>query len=224
MLFNRKCLAAFTRSAKWTAVLAIVFMLQRYAVFVYPAAAQEQVLLEERFENGLQPGWHWLRGNPACRQYLQDALEIIAEPFSGNQARNVLFRPVDFLNQGTVEVDTKLTFVDKPSNQYQQGGIYWTRSNEVVFKLVYVCIDGKLYVFPGKYPIESDTINLRLIFNEGNIIAEYCNEGENTYRRIYEGKLEAGGDGNEIGLQCWNGPHTPCRVLFHHFRIVRLAD
>lgn len=195
-----------------------------FAASTVPASAQEQVLFEDRFEGGLKPGWRWLRENPNCRRFVKNALEIIAEPYADGEAKNVLIRPADFRGKGKFQVETKLTFLDKPTSQFQQGGLYWMQDGRVVFKIVHEYVDGRLYIFPGKIPVDSDSVHLRLISNGDDIVAEYCNEGETTYRRIYEGKLDKG-NVDEIGLQCWNGPaDNHCRILFHHFRIIRLDD
>ncbi len=187
--------------------------------------AQERVFFEDRFDGELKPGWRWLRGNPECRRFVDDSLEIVAEPFAGNEAKNVLIRPVDFCGKGTFIVETQMTFFDKPTNQFQQGGIYWMRNGRVVFKLVHECVDGKLYIYPGKIPVDSPSVNLRLISNGDDIFAEYRDSGESSYRRIYEGKLDKGGN-DEIALQCWNGPRDDDsgRTRFHLFRILQVED
>ena len=208
--------------ARWSFIIMVPFLIA-FAPIV-SASAQECVLFEDRFDGQLKPGWRWLRENPNCRRFAENALEIIAEPFADSEAKNVLLRPADFRGKGKFQVETKLTFLDKPTCQFQQGGLYWMQNGRVVFKLVHEYVDGRLYIFPGKIPVDSPSVNLRLISNGDDIIAEYCGDGEATYRRIYEGKLEKGND-DEIGIQCWNGSNAnPCRILFHHFRIVRLDD
>ena len=192
--------------------------------FASNISAQERLVFEDRFEWGLQPGWRWLRENPQCRRFLGNALEIAAEPYSDTEAKNVLVRPADFRGKGRFGVETKLTWVDPPTNQYQQGGIFWTQNGKVVFKLVCECVDGGVYIFPGKFPLQSDSVSLRIISDGDQITAEFRDGNNGEYRRVYEGRLDRTGN-DEIGLQCWNGtPESSSRVLFHHFRIEQLGN
>lgn len=188
--------------------------------------AQESVVFEDRFDGSLQQGWAWRRENPEARRFAGGGLEIEVEPFAEDEARNVLVRPADFRGKGIFRVETKLTCLEKPANQFQQGGLYWMQNGRVAFKLVHEFVDGKMYIFPGKIPVESTTVNLRIISNGDDIIAEFANDGESSYRRIYEGKLDKC-DSDEIGVQCWHGPKdrdTPHWVRFQNFRIVKVGD
>ena len=189
-----------------------------------PVNAQE-VVFEDRFEGNLKPGWVWLRDNPIARRFANNALEIQVEPFAENEARNVLVRPADFLGKGTFRIETQLTCVDHPCTQFQQGGIYWLQNGRVVFKVVQELVDGKLYIFPGKIPVDAETVNLRIICNGDNISAEYSQNGESSYRRIYEGKLNVSAS-DQVGLQCWHGPSGDKKpwMRFHYFRIIRDND
>lgn len=190
------------------------------------AFAQESVVFEDDFNGNLKQGWAWRQGNPEGRRFAGGGLEIEVEPFAEGEARNVLVRPVDFRGKGVFRVETKLTCLDKPEAQFQQGGLYWMQNGRVVFKLVHEFVDGKMYIFPGKIPVESTSVNLRIISNGDDIVAEFANDGESSYRRIYEGKLPKC-DSDEIGVQCWHGPKDrakPHWVRFQNFRIVKIGD
>lgn len=187
---------------------------------------QETIVFEDSFDGALKPGWSWRRDNPAARRFTSGALEIEVEPFADSEAKNVLARPADFRGQGIFRVEAKVTCLEKPINQYQQGGLYWMQDGRVVFKLVHEFVDGKMYIFPGKIPVDSTSVNLRIISNGDNIIAEFCCDGESSYRRIYEGELKHAGS-EEIGIQCWNGPSdrkTPHWMRFQNFRIVKIGE
>lgn len=188
-------------------------------------ARAQEIVFEDRFEGNLKPGWIWLRDNPIARRFANNALEIQVEPYAENEARNVLVRPTDFLGKGTFRIETQLTCIDQPCTQYQQGGIYWLQNGRVVFKVVQELVDGKLYIFPGKIPVNAETVNLRIICNGDNVCAEYSQNNESSYRRIYEGKLDVSSS-DQVGLQCWHGPKGEKKpwIRFHYFRIIRDAD
>ena len=188
--------------------------------------AQEQVVFEDRFDGTIQPGWSWRRENPAARRFAGGGLEIDVEPYADNEAKNVLVRPFDIRGKGMFRVETKVTCLQSPTNQYLQGGLFWIQNGRVVFKLVHEYVDGKMYIFPGKVPVDSTSVNLRIITNGDDVIAEFCSEGESAYRRIYEGKLERS-DSEEIAIQCWHGPAErkgPCWIRFQDFRIVKMGE
>lgn len=211
---------------RWAAIMALGFVPSFFSVSVVPILAQEKVVFEDRFDGSLQPGWIWRRENPNARRFAGGALEIEVEPFAESEAHNVLVRPANFRGKGTFRIETKVTCLEKPDNQYQQGGLYWMQGDRVAFKLVHEFVDGRMYIFPGKIPVDSTSVNLRIISKGDDIVAEFCCDGESSWRRIYEGKLSKSGD-DEIGIQCWHGPtdrKSPPWMRFQNFRIVREDD
>ncbi len=191
----------------------------------------QEIVFEDRFEGSLKPGWIWLRENAVCRRFVNNSLEILMEPFGDGEARNALMRPLNFLRwrngktDGAYRFETELTFLEKPSAQFQQCGIFWLQNDRVVFKLVKEYIDGKTYIFPGKVPVDSNSVRLRVTVVGQNVVAEFCCAGESSFRRVYEGRIDAGPN-DRIGLQCWNGPVDDDRqwVRFHYFRVERIGD
>ena len=204
----------------------LVFTLLSIILWPLSLSLGQEVIFEDKFEGSLKPGWHWLRENPITRRFGNNSLEIQAEPFSENEAHNVLIRSAVFRKQGKYQIETELSYSDTPTSQYQQGGIYWIQDDRVIFKLVHELVDGKMYIFPGKVPIESTSVKLRITVNNDNVTAEFCNAGENNYRCIYEGKIEPPKDTDRIGLQCWHGPKTGDRpwLRFHYFRVIKVND
>ncbi len=201
----------------------LLFFIIAFVFFQITGIGQE-ILFEDKFEGNLKPGWSWLRGDTSAWRFAGNGLEIQVEPNDENEAKNVLVRPTDFIGRGTVCIETELTFLSKPENQYQQGGICWLQNGRVIFKLVHELVDGKMYIFPGKVPVESDTVKLRILTCGNDIIAEFCNGGESSYRRIYEGKLGITRT-DQISLQCWNGPRSRKHWMrFHYFRIIKVSD
>ncbi|MDD3586871.1 MAG: hypothetical protein PHQ75_06775 [Thermoguttaceae bacterium] len=183
----------------------------------------QEILFEDRFEGGVKPGWTWLRGNSASVRY-NKGLEIRNEAAPEDQASNVLCRRADFLGRGSIRIETSVLQSTVPTRQYQQCGIFWRRSGAVVFKLVHELVDGKMYIFPGKVPVDSNNVRLRMTISGPDVVAEFCVEGEGTFRRVYEGRLDAQGT-DEVCLQCNGGPaDSEHWVLFHTFSVTRTDD
>ena len=209
----------------------------RFLTFVFLLVAStsslraQEIVFEDRFEGQLKPGWVWLRENALGRRFVNNALEIFFEPFGDNEARNVLSRPLNFFRwrdgkaEGSYRVETKCSFLEKPTAQHQQCGLYWLQNDRVVFKLVYACVDGKTCIFPGKVPVEAKSVKLRLTVVGQNVVAEYCCDGESSFRRVYEGRLDVGPN-DRVGVQCWNGPRDNKTqwARFEYFRVEKLSD
>ncbi|MDO5582012.1 MAG: hypothetical protein Q4G69_12855, partial [Planctomycetia bacterium] len=142
-----------------------------------------------------------------------------------NNVRNALVRTADFVGKGTVSIETELSCVPAPCNQYQQGGICWIRGGRVIFKLVHERVDGQMYIFPGKIPVDSSVVRLRITMGVNNdLVAEYSGSGDSGYRKIYEGKLSVNKD-DQLGLQCWNGPASNNHWMrVHFFKITRRSE
>lgn len=187
------------------------------------ACAQESVVFEDSFDGSLQPGWEWRRENPEGHRFAEGGLEIEAEPFADAEAKNILVRPFANRGKGIFRIETEVTCLTPPSNQYQQGGLYWLQDGRVAFKLVHEFVDGSTYIFPGKIPVDSKTVRLRIISNGDDIVAEFCTEGESSYRRVYEGKI-AKCDRDEIGVQCWHGPKDAEKAHWYRFKKFRVVQ
>ena len=196
------------------------------------AAWGQEVIFEDRFEGRLQPGWVWLHENPARRRFLNDALEIFVEPFANAEARNALMKPLSFLRWqngrllDAYRIETECYFLEKPTQQYQQCGVYWLQNDKVIFKLVFANVDDKLYVFPGKAPLGTKNGGrLRIDVVGQNIVAAFCPEGEKEFQRVYEGQINSTPN-DRISLQCWNGPSMTSDfnpwVRFRYFRIEQI--
>ena len=199
--------------------------------FVGFGVSAQEIVFEDRFEGSLKPGWVWVRENSACRRFVNNALEILTEPFGEREARNALVRPLNFLpwqNGGfgsPYRIETECGFVSKPRAQYQQCGVYWIHDERIVFKLVFENVDGTIYVYPNKVPLNAQGGRLRITVNGQNILAEFCGLGESSFRRVYEGKIECGPN-DLISLQCWNGPQKGLDLeqwaRFRYFRVEKL--
>ena len=191
----------------------------------------QELVFEDHFEGTLKPGWAWQRENATCRRFVNNALEILAEPFGNCEARNALVRPLNFFScrDGRIcnsyRIETKCCFVGKPRAQFQQCGVYWIRNERIIFKLVFENIDGKIYVFPGKVPVNSHGGRLRITVAGQSIVAEFCGDDTSRFRRVYEGRLDYQPN-DKISLQCWNGPRVSQGLgqwaRFTYFRVEKL--
>lgn len=193
----------------------------------------QEIVFEDRFEGSLKPGWVWVQGNSSNRRFVNNALEILTEPFGDREARNALTRPLDFVGfqngrpLSPYRIETECCFINKPQTQYQQCGVYWLQNDRVIFKFVIENLDDKTYIFPGKTPINSYGGRLRITVSGQNIVAEYSGLNENSFRRVYEGRIESGPN-DKISLQCWNGPKDGSAqeqwARFHYFRVEKLDN
>ncbi|HAK95112.1 MAG TPA: hypothetical protein DCM87_08955, partial [Planctomycetes bacterium] len=122
------------------------------------AAAEPRIVFEDRFEGKLGAGWQWLRENPEAWRIREGALEIRVEPGVAGTVKNALVRPAPDRTKSTYAIEVTVTSTTAPTNQYEQAGITWYSGGQPVFKFVKELIDGKLYVFPGKVPMESATV------------------------------------------------------------------
>lgn len=205
-----------------------------------PTASGQEVLFEDRFEGGvLMPGWEWLRSNAPCRRIVNNSLEILTEPFTSGEARNALVRPLNFLrwqNDDIVcsyRIETECYFLQKPTARGQQCGIYWIQNNKVIFKLVFANgDDNRMYVYPGKVPVEKAGGRLRMTVTGRNVVAEFCSLDDTTFRRVYEGRINSTPN-DRISLQCWGGaqeasasPETAQSLWarFQYFRIEKIDE
>jgi len=224
----------------------------RLAAFIFLASATcfsglvstraQEVVFEDRFEGALKPGWVWLRENTGCRRFIGDSLEIKSEPFQNEEARNVLARPLNFFrwlngrSEYSYRIETECSFLQKPTAQFQQCGVYWLRGNRIVFKLVFVNVDGRICVYPGRVPLDPDIQGgrLRITVRDRNMVAEFCGENGTEFKRVYEGRIDALPN-DQISLQCWNGSGSrtgagssedngEAWARFQYFRVERIDE
>ena len=203
----------------------------------FQTAYGQEVLFEDRFEGTLMPGWEWIRGNAPCRRFVNNSLEILTEPFSSGEAHNALVRPLNFLRWqngyavGSYRIETECYFLEKPTARNQQCGVYWMQNNRVIFKLVFANVDGRMYVFPGKVPIETAGGRLRITVTGRNVVAEFASLNETSFRRVYEGRINSAPN-DRISLQCWGGQGDDSVdgaelgqwARFRYFRVEKLSE
>jgi hypothetical protein len=112
----------------------------------------------------------------------------------------------------------------KPTRQYEQAGITWYNNGKPVFKLVKELVDGQLMIIPGRKPMTSKTVQLRLIVTANSFIAQYRPDARGEFQTAATGKLPPPGD-DEVSIQCYNGPADANHwIRFDDFRILELSD
>ena len=121
---------------------------------------------------------------------------------------------------GVWAIEVTITSKSEPTQQYEQTGIYWMQNDKLVFKFVKERIDGKLYVFPGKKPMEAQTVQLRLIVDGEKVTAQYRPDAKGEFLTAFEGKLPKPGN-DQVGVQCWHGPTDAEHwIRFDDFRVM----
>src|SRR5579864_1625129 len=88
---------------------------------------QGQVIFHETFREKLQPGWTWIREDPANWRLTDHGLEVRIQPGNmwgpANNARNVLVRPAPDPQPQTLEITAAVE--NHPTHQYEQVDLVW---------------------------------------------------------------------------------------------------
>ena len=185
--------------------------------------ADEQVIFAEQFEGTLGAGWSWLRENPGCWRIREGGLEIMVEPGLAATVRNALVRPAPDRGDGPYAVEVTIYNHTSPTQQYEQAGITWYQNGEPVFKEVKELIDGELYIIPGRKPMPTQSVRLRLVVTADSWEAQFRAQGASAFETAANGALPPAAH-EQISIQCYNGPPDEEHwIRFEDFRIVRLA-
>ncbi len=185
---------------------------------------RQSVLFDEKFEGELDGGWTWLRENSQSWRLQQGALEIRVEPGLAHNVKNALVRKAPDRSRGKYAIDVTVTNTTKPAQQYEQAGITWYNNGKPVFKLVKELVNGELMIIPGRKPVSSKTVQLRLIVTKDNFIAQFRPNAEGKFQTAAAGNLPAPGD-DQVSIQCYNGPaNAEHWIRFDDFRILKLHE
>ena len=91
-----------------------------------------------------------------------------------------------------------------------------------MFKLVKELVDGKLMIIPGRKPMTSKTVQLRLIVTADSFVAQFRPDARGEFQTAATGKLPAPGN-DQVSIQCYNGPaNAEHWIRFDDFRILEL--
>ncbi len=187
-------------------------------------AAEPKVIFEDRFDSKPAAGWTWLRENAGAWRVREKALEIRVEPGVAPTVKNALVRPAPDRRKGKFAVEVTVTNLTHPTQQWEQAGITWYIDGKPVFKLVKELIDGGLYIIPGKVPMDSKSVQLRLVVTGDSVTAQFRPDGKGEFKTAASGKLPAPGK-DEVSIQCYNGPaNAEHWIRFDDFRIIELAE
>jgi hypothetical protein len=187
-------------------------------------AAEPKVVFEDKFEGKLAEGWRWLREDPATWRLREGALEIRVEPGVAHNVKNALVRVAPDRREGKFAIEVIVANHTRPTQQWEQAGITWYSDGKPVFKLVKERIDGDLYIIPGKVPMKSKSVQLRLIVTEKEWTAQFRPDGKGEFQTAAKGALPAPGK-DEVSIQCYNGPpNAEHWIRFDDFRILKLTD
>lgn len=188
---------------------------------VAESAPPGNVLFADRFEGQLAEGWTWLRENPGAWRLREGGLEIRIEPGHAQTVKNALVRPAPDRRAGRYAFEVTVTMAHL-TQQYEQAGITWYADGKPVFKLVKELVDGELRIIPGHIPMDAETVQLRLIVDGEQWIAQYRPDAEGEFLTAAEGTLPPPGD-DQVSVQGYHGPPDAERwVRFENFRILRL--
>ena len=185
---------------------------------------QESVIFEDSFDGKLDAGWSLLRENPSAWRIREGALEIRNEPGAAHNVKNALLRKALDRSSGKFAIDVTVANHTVPTQQYEQAGITWYNDGKPVFKLVKELVDGKLMIIPGRKPMTSEMVQLRLIVTSDSFIAQYRPNCEGEFQTAETGKLPAPNN-DQVSIQCYHGPtDTEHWIRFDNFRISKLPD
>ncbi|MHC4166876.1 MAG: 3-keto-disaccharide hydrolase [Planctomycetota bacterium] len=189
---------------------------------VKPETGRETVLFEDRFDSKPAKDWKWLRENPQAWRIENGALEIRVEPGVAHNVKNALVRKAPDRSRRKYAIDVTVTNHTKPIQQYEQAGITWYNNGKPVFKLVKELVDGELMIIPGRKPMTSQTVQLRLIVTADSFVAQFRPDAAGEFQTAAKGKLPAPGD-DQVSIQCYNGPpNAEHWIRFDDFRILEL--
>jgi regulation of enolase protein 1 (concanavalin A-like superfamily) len=182
------------------------------------------IFFEDGFEEKPAEGWSWLRENPEKWRIKDGGLEICAEPGAAHNVKNALLRQAPDRSKGKFVIDVTVTNHTVPTQQYEQAGITWYRDGKPVFKLVKELVDGQLMIIPGRKPMTSKTVQLRLIVDKDSFVAQYRPDGKGPSQTAAEGNLPLPLN-DQVSIQCYHGPPDAEHwIRFDDFRILKLPE
>ena len=192
-------------------------------MFAAPLSGGEpKPLFEDCFDEKPGEGWSWIRENADAWRIEDGGLEIHVEPGNAGTVKNALVRKAPDRSRGKFAIDLTVSNNTKPTQQYEQAGITWYSNGKPVFKLVKELIDGDLYIIPGKVPMASEQVQLRLVVDAESWVAQFRPDGKGEFKTAATGRLPAPAD-DGVSIQCYNGPADAEHwIRFDDFRISQL--
>ncbi|MHC4109647.1 MAG: family 16 glycoside hydrolase [Planctomycetota bacterium] len=184
----------------------------------------EPVIFEDDFEGKPGEGWSWLREDPKTWRIKDEGLEILVQPGVANNVKNALVRQAPDRSKGKWCFEVTVTNNTVPTQQYEQAGITWYNDGKPVFKLVKELVSGTVMMIPSRKPMPAKTVQLRLIVDGDDYIAQFRPDGKGEFQTAAKGKLPPQRD-DQVSIQCYNGPpNAEHWIRFDDFRISKLPD
>jgi|TARA_Y100000814_G_C12156755_1_gene342896 regulation of enolase protein 1 (concanavalin A-like superfamily) len=182
----------------------------------------ETQLFHDPLTPKLDASWSWLREDSDHWRITDKGLEVLVEPGVKDTVKNALLRPGPDRSSGTFAIEVTIHNQAVPTNQYEQAGITLYVDGEPVFKEVKELIDGDLYIIPGKKPMSTSSVRLRLIVTATSWEAQFCPEGGDGFKTAATGELPEPST-DQVSIQCYNGPNESDHwVRFEDFRILQM--
>jgi hypothetical protein len=182
----------------------------------------ETLTFQDTFTDSLSPSWSWLREDSNLWRLENDGLEICVRPGLADTVVNALVREAPDRNEGGYAIEVTVRNHTQPTQQYEQAGITWYVDGKPVFKLVKELIEGELYIIPGKQPMATQSVRLRLTVTADTWDAQYRPEGASDFETAATGELPSPGK-DQVSLQCYNGPEGSDHwIRFEDFQITKL--
>ena len=154
--------------------------------------SEEQVLFSEQFDGKLDSGWTWLRENPGRWRFSERGLEIAVEPGLAGTVRNALVRPAPDRSSGPYAVEVTIFNHTVPTQPYEQAGITWYQDGQPVFKEVKELVDGEVVIIPGRNPMPTAGVRLRLVVSADSWEAQFRGEGASEFENGRQWRTSAG--------------------------------
>ena len=186
--------------------------------------SQEPGIFEDDFEGKPGEGWSWLREDPKTWRIKDGGLEICVQPGVAHNVKNALVRKAPDRSKGKWCFEVTVTNNTVPTQQYEQAGITWYNNGKPVFKFVKELVSGTVVMIPSRKPMPGKTVQLRLIVDGSDYIAQFRPDGKGPFQTAAEGKLPPQRD-DQVSIQCYNGPpNAEHWIRFDDFRISKLSE
>jgi regulation of enolase protein 1 (concanavalin A-like superfamily) len=177
------------------------------------------VVFRETFRGDLDPGWSWLRDDPAGRRLGPGGLDLSVEPGNmwgpPNNAKNVLVRPAP--DDGGEGLDVRVAFRNRPTAQYEQVDLVWYFDDSNMVKLGQELVNGQLSIVMGReegdrtrtvkiVPIAAARVQLRLLVKGSGIRGQFRALETDPWTEVGACDLPRGPGAPKISIQAYQGP------------------
>ena len=151
-------------------------------------------------------------------------MEILVQPGVAHNSINVLRRQAPDRSKGKFAIDVTVTNNTVPTQQYEQAGITWYNDGKHGFKFVKELVSGTVMMIPSRKPMPAKSVQLRLIVDGSDYVAQFRPNGKGPFQVAAKGKLPPQRN-DQVSIQCYNGPpNAEHWIRFDDFRISKLPE